>query len=316
MTRIVLIADKQEAYVNFERDRVIKEWGAEREDTRGITNIDEAGLSSLFGPAPISVLELEDKESVRSTVEKFKNAKEADIKRWASPGLIMLTSVDRTSTKTLEKLIQQAGGDIILSKENSKDKTAPAARLVDELSLSREVKSFLKDFAGDDYSSILSLMKTLGDLSPKQQQGITIDDIQVRLPQAPGAVPPWEIEPAILSGDVSKAISLYRRVSKTSNLLIVLAVLKNKFNLIFKIASVMSLNPGMNMAQVAEALKVPNNYPFRLAFDSAKRWGLKTATQVNELLVATEAKVKGGSAGNPHVMMESMILRVSTMVRK
>lgn len=314
MVNIALVADKQAAYVSFERDRILKDWGVAWEETRGIQDVAEAGLSSLFGDAPVSVLELPDKENIKSLVEKLKAAKDSDWKRWSTPGIIMLTSVDRNSTKTLEKLIQDHGGEVVLSKENSKDKNPPAARLVDELHISRDAKVFLKDFAGDDYSSILSLMKTLGDLTPKQQQSITVDDLLVRLPQAPGGIPPWEIEPAILNGNVTKAVELYRRVSETSSFLIVLAILKNKFNLVFKIASLMSLNPGMNLDQVAKALKVPNNYPLRLAYDSAKRIGLKKATQIIELMATTEAKVKGGSSGNPHVMMESTIVQVSTTV--
>ncbi len=316
MTNIVIIADKSEAYVNFERDRVIKDWGAQWADTRSIQNITEAGEVSLFGDASISILELSEKEAVKVAAENLKGANQSELTRWSTPGLIMLTTVDRNSTKGLEKAVADKGGIVILAKESSKDKTPPAQRLVDELNLSRDVKTFLKDFAGDDYSSILSLVKTLSELSPRQQQGITIDDLLVRLPQAPGAIPPWELEPAILKGDITRAIELYRRLAKTSHLLVVLAILKNKFNLVFKVASVLEANPGMNLAQLASTLGVPNNYPLRLAHDSAKRMGQKSAANIIELMAETEKKVKGGAAGNPHVTMETMIVRVSAMARR
>jgi len=315
MTRIALIVDKQEAYVRFERDRILKSWGVEWDETRSIKKIGEAGLSSLFGAAPISVLELNDKSEAKETSEILKKAKESDFTRWGNPGLVIITTVDRTSTKTLEKLIREAGGEVILAKENSKDKTPPAARLVDELSLPRESKAFLKNFAGDDYSSILSLMKTLGDLTPKQQQRITVEDLMVRLPQAPGAIPPWEIEPALLRGDITQAVELYRRVSKTSSYLVVLAILKNKFNLVFKVASLLSLNEGMTLPKLATTLGVPNNYPLKLAYNSAKAWGVKKSLQIIDTIAETEDKVKGGSSADAHVFMETMLVRIATSVR-
>lgn len=311
MVNIAIIADKSEAYVAFERDRVIKDWGFEWAGTRNIQQLSEAGAASLFGDAPLSILALEDKEQVKQAAEKMKSATQEEFSRWGKPGVIMLTSVDRTSTKTLEKLIADNGGSVILAKENSKDKNSPAERLVNELSLSRESRAFLKDFAGDNYSSILSLLKTLGDLTAEQQKRITVDDLIVRLPQAPGAIPPWEIEPAILRGDTTKAIELYRRVALTSHLLIVMRILKNKFHLVFRTASILDNHPNAGLEQVAKALGVPNNYPLRLAFDAAKRFGPAKSLQNLEIIASTEAKVKGGSSGDPHVAMETMIIRLS-----
>lgn len=315
MTRIALIVDKQEAYVRFERDRILKGWGVEWDETRSIKKIGEAGLSSLFGSPPISVLELDDKSDAKETSELMKKASSGDFARWGTPGLVILTTVDRTSTKTLEKLVREAGGEVVLAKENSKDKTPPAERLVDELAIPRDSKAFLKNFAGDDYSSILSLMKTLGDLTVKQQQRITVEDLMVRLPQAPGAIPPWEIEPALVRGDITKAVELYRRVSKTSSYLVVLAILKNKFNLVFKVASLLSLHEGMTLPKLATALSVPNNYPLKLAYNSAQSWGVKKSLQIIDTIAETEDKVKGGSSADAHVLMETMLVKIAASVR-
>lgn len=311
MVNIALVADKSEAYVAFERDRILERWGFQWSDARHITQISEAGVASLFGDPPVSILSLEDKEQVRVTAEKLKTSSDDEKKRWAKPGLIILTSVDRTSTKTLEKLVGEAGGQVVLAKESSKDKTSPAERLINELSLSREAREFLKDFAGDNFTSILSLLKNLGGLKPEQQTRITVEDLIVRLPQAPGSIPPWEIEPAILRGDTTKAIELYRRVAKTSHFLIVLAILKNKFHLVFRVAALLDEQPRASLEQIATMLKVPNNYPLKLATETAKRFKTPKALQCLEIIAVTEGKVKGGSSGDPHVAMETMIARLS-----
>jgi len=316
VVNIAFVADKSEAYVAFERDRLIKEWGFEWDGTRNIQKIAEAGAASLFGEAPLSILTLEDKDQVKETADKIKNASVEELARWAKPGIIILTSVDRTSTKTIEKLVAEKNGVVVLAKESSKDKKSPAERLVNDLHLNYEAKTFLKEFAGDNYSSILSLLKTLGDLKPEQQKNITVDDLIVRLPQAPGAIPPWEIEPAILRGDTTKAIELYRRVAQTSHFLIVLSILKNKFHLVFRVAATLDSHPRYGLEQIAKALSVPNNYPLRLAYDAAKKMGPKQALQNLEIIASTEAKVKGGSAGDPHIAMESMLIRISSSTKR
>lgn len=312
--RIVFVADESLAYTTFERDRVLAEWKTERSETRIITKLDEAGVASLFGDAPVSVLTFDTKEEIKEAAERLKAADKGELTRYSTPGLIMLTNVSRVSTKTIEKLVDSLGGEVILSKASG-SKESPARKLVDELMLSREAKEFLKDYAGDDYGSILGLVKTLGALSAKQQQSVSIDDLLVRMPSPPGAIPPWEIEPAVLSGNVTKAITLYRRVSQTSHLLVVLAILKNKFKLVFKVASLLANKPSTQLAEIATSLSAPNNYPLRLSYDTAKRLGLPRATRILELMVETERRVKGGSSGNPHIHMESMLVQVAAIAK-
>jgi DNA polymerase III delta subunit len=332
---LAFIADKSEAYTSFERDRVLKEWAVERADTRVIAQLDEAGIASLFGEPPVSILQFESKEQIKSAVEKLKVASEDAISRYSTPGLIMLTNVERNSTKAIEKLVNELGGEVILSKESG-SKESPALKLLNELQLSRDAKEFLTHHAGDDYGSILGLVKTLGALSVKQQQAVTIDDLIVRLPTAPGAVPPWEIEPAILSGNVTKAIELYRRVAQTSSLLVVLFILKNKFKLVFKIASVLEENPRLTASAVAKLLSpappaadatkatkdlyekaaTKDNYPLKLAFDTAKRVGVQRSIRILELIATTERKVKSGAGGDPSIQMESLLVQIASLAKR
>lgn len=312
--RLVLIVDESSAYTSFERDKVLRDWSVERADTRLISKVDESGIASLFGDAPVSILTFETKEDVKAAADKLKSSTESEVKRYLTPGLIMLTNVSRVSTKSLEKLVAELDGEIILSK-TSGSKESPTNKLVDELQIAREAKEFLKDYAGDDYGSILGLIKTIGALTPKQQQGITIEDLLVRIPTPPGAIPPWEIEPALLRGNVTKAIELYRRVAQNSHLLVVLAVLKNKFKLVFKVASLLADNPSIQIATVSKVLGVPNNYPLKLAYDSAKKIGLRNSMKILEIMVETERRVKGGSSGNPHIHMESMLVQIAFLAK-
>lgn len=313
MVNLAFVVDGSEAYVKFERDRILKEWGIQWDETRTITKIDEAGSASLFGDPPVSILTIETKEEIRPIVERLKEASKSDLSKWTNPGILLLTSVARTSTKTLEKLISDLGGQVSLSK--SAPKESPSAKLVEELSVPRDVKNFLKDYAGDDYSSILSLISSLSSLTPRQQQGISIEDLLVRMPQQPGAIPPWEIEPAIMNGNLTKAIETYRRVSKTSHLLVVMAILKKKFDLCFKVASILQNNPSASKEKIASDLGVKNDYPLQLSISLAKRIGFAKSLQIVEIAAETEAKVKGGSSGSSEVLMEVMIARITHLAK-
>lgn len=331
--RIALIVDKHEAYIAFERDRLLSEWGIDRDQVSSITSVNQAGHATLFGAAPLSVLSLNDKDEIQSALAILKDATPETLKRLSTPGLIMHSNANRNTTRSLEKTVSDLGGVVLESKGSSKNDT-PTSKIIDTLFIAPAAKKFLKEYIGDDYTSVLGLVRTVGKLSPKHQAAIGIEDLLVRLPQPPGAVPPWGIEPAILSGDVNKAIELYRRVSKTSHLLVVLSILKNKFYLVYKVAAILDSNPNATTASVSKALSpevpsnaskdvrdrlmkasVQDNYALKLALGTAKKIGLAKATGILELIASTEAKVKGGSSGDPHIFMERMIVSIATQVR-
>jgi len=331
----VFITDKAEAYTAFERDNVLKTWGVERSDTRTVTSLEEVGVASLFGGAPVSILKLDLESQVQELGEKLKSATPADAERFSNPGLVIVTNVARTYSKTVEKFVKELGGEVMLSK-SSNAKETPIEKILDGLKITREAKNFLRDYAGDDYSSLLGVVKTLGELSPKQQAQVTVDALLVHIPTPPGGVPPWEIEKPLMAGDVGKTIELYRRFIQTSNLLVILSVVKNKVRLMLRVAALLEENPKLTPAAIAASLSpaeasssapkdrkdrvkkstVANNYPLKLAVDSAKRVGYDRALAMMEILNSTEQKIKSGTAGDLHVRMESTLIQLALLAKR
>lgn len=315
MVNIAFAIDKSEAYVNFQKNKLIDDWGLAGSDIKYIEKIGEAGIATLFGSAPVSVLHFETKEEIQEAFNIISKASKSELERFATPGLIMLTDVDRRSTAKMEKFLTGIGGEVRVAKEKSSDKTPVTRTLLNDLNLSRDVKNFIEDYVGDDYTAALGLIRTLGNLTREQQRAISIDEVALRLPTPPGGVPPWEIEKPLFAGDVSKTIELYRRIANASHYLVVLTIIKNKFSLAWKVNSLQVLNPSIQKAEIASALGVPNNYPLQIAMGYSKDYGEKKLKNILEEIALVESKVKGGSAVDSDSLMEILLVKIMNVLR-
>lgn len=313
--KLAFIADKSEAFIAFQRDKIFKTWGVSSSDTQRVDRALYAGGASLFGDPPTAVLVLADTDSIKQAVEDIEALKaQGELEEQLLSGLLMTTTVARTSTKKLEKLVESLRGEVIFAKAEKGETVS--SKLVNELKLNRSAKEFLISYVGTDYEAALPLIKTLSRLTPEQQYRVTEEDIYMRMPQAPGAVPPWELEGPLLKGDLSLTLDIYRRVAASSHLLVVLKVLNNKFQLAYRVAALQELNPRISQAELAEALGVPNNYGLKLAMGNGKKFGYSRMEKAVEVLAETEFRVKGGWAADPDATMELMLVRLGQLFSK
>lgn len=311
MTRITLIIDKSQSYLDFQKSEVLKEW-SDIEEVQYVTDISSVGQLSLFGDTPASVIQLKDIDAVKKTLAALEQEeKNNTLAKKTQSGIILLTTVARVSTKKLEALIERNNGQVVLAKTSAKDKTNVSSKLLSELNLKTDVRNFLIEYAGDDYDNIISAAKALSTLSKTAQNKITIEDMYLRMPQSPGSVPPWEIERPLMAGNVEETIKSYRRITQNAHLLVILSILKNKITLSYRIAAVMSNNPSYSADNVAKALNVANNYPFKLSSQVAQKHGLKKMEWILMELLETEAKVKGGSSTDDNVTMELSLAKIA-----
>lgn len=314
--KLALIIDKSQSYTDFQKERVLKEWNVAPSDLKRIKSLAEAGASTLFGKAPTSILRLYDIDSVKDFFKTLEEVKKADtIKSIASEGLLILTDVARNSTKKLEAIIVELGGEVIASKAGSKDTMSTGERVINDLNFTREVKNYLLAYVGDDYEALIPIARSLSEIPKDQHSRITIEDIYIRLPKSPGTVPPWEIEKPLFGGDITKTIEIFRRIHKNSTLLIVLAVMRNKISLAHKVGALLAADPKMNSASIAEALVVPDNYSLKLATNNYKKFGTERLDKLINLIANAETKVKGGSAMPGDVIMEMMLVEFQRILR-
>lgn len=310
--KLALVVDKSDAYIAFQKGRVLEEWGVEASELKNIGRLAEAGGMTLFGGGTASILTLDDADAVKQLATEL--AEESDLVSRVGSGLLILSSVDRRTTKKLETTVADLGGRVYVVKD-SKDKQSNSEKLVSELHLNRSARDFLLAYVGEDYEALVPLVKAISPLAPQHQAAITEEDLFIRLPQAPGAVAPWALEKPLFAGNFNETIDIFRRVSKSSHFLVVLAVLRNKIQLAYRVAALQEAHGALNSAKLAKYLNVPDNYPLKLAMGYSKKYGLARLQKATEEMARTEAAVKGGSGANPAVAMELMLVRVSETLR-
>lgn len=314
--KIALIIDKSQTYIDLQKDIMLAKWELAPADTKKINGFGAAGIATLFGPAPASILHLEDIDQVKKlVVDMTETIKKDKLGKSVGKGLIIYTQVARNSTKKLEKLVTDSNGEVIFSKINSKDTMGPGPRLISDLNFSREVKDYLIDYVGQDYENLVPIVRDFSDYTKSEQRKVTLEEVYIRLPQAQGSVPPWEIEKPLMAGRTSEMISMFRRIDQSSDLLVVLAILKNKMQLAYRVSFLIANDREITQEKISEVLDVTNGYPLKLAIQSAKNIGLVRLQKAVELLAHLETHVKGGGATAGDVTMEVKLIELQSILR-
>lgn len=311
MTKFSLVIDKSQTYLDFQKLEKLESWGFGPDNVQYVSDFHKVGGSILFGDPPPSVMVVNDLNQLKALTATLEKADtEGVLVPALSYGLIILTTVARVSTKKLEALAVRVGGEVILAKENAKDKSNVAEKLLSESHIPTAVRKFIVDYAGDDYDSIIPAVKSLASLPANSQKRLTIEDMFVRMPQAPGSIPPWDIEAPLLAGNVEKTVETFRRITLHSHFLVVLSVLKNKINTAHKIGAVVQGERNPDLAEVSKSLSMSNNYPFKLSYQLVQRHGFETIQQVLMELLTVEANVKGGNPADGNVQMELALIKI------
>lgn len=315
--KLVVIIDKSESYIGFEKTNTLKKWNVNEADTETVSSFSRVGEETIFGDASTAVMSVNSLEQWKKLFNDVSTAiKEGTLEKKVSQGLIITSTLARNSTKKLEELIKNNGGEVICAKSNAKDKTNVSLKMLGKLKLSKPVKDFLVDYAADDYDSLVSIIQSVSELPETAQSKISIEDLYIRLPKPPGSIPPWEIEKPLFSGDVNKTIEIFRRIISHSHFLVVLSILKTKISLSWKISALLQDNPRISEASAAEALQQAKNYPFKLAYESAKKHGFDKLTSILNIIAETEGKVKGGSSADGTTVVEIALINIANKLKK
>ena len=314
--KLAVVIDKSESYISFQKENVLKEWGISDTDVEVVDSFSRVGEEDIFGEALTAVMNVSSVDQWKKLVSDVeKSAASDELSYKVRKGLIITTNIARNSTKKFEGLIKKWGGEVVVAKESSKDKTNVAADMLSVLSLSPEARKFLIDYAADDYDSLIPVIQSLSDVPKNFQNKISIDDLLIRLPRPPGSIPPWEIEKPLLAGDADLTIETYRRIVHHNHYLVVLSILKNKFTLMWRISALLENNSRMTDAQISMALGVAKNYPFNLACASARKFGFQKLSNVLEVIINCEAQVKGGSSASSSVIMEMTLIKILEILK-
>lgn len=302
--KIALIIDKSEAYLKYKVSEILADWG--NSNSEQVENINEPPVSGLFGDAEPSIMLIKDTNKMKETVAVIEKNGNDWLEENYSNGLIITTIIARTSTKKIEKIVKDLGGLVDIP-PTAKEGTL-TERLVDELNLSNEVRSYLLSYIGDDYETLIPIVRGVKEIPKKLQSKITVEDMYYRLPTPPGAVPPWTIEEHILKGDVTNTIETFRRVHEHQHLLVAISLLKGKFQNYYKLKVLQENYVGDD--DIAKILGLKSKGQLYYLKKNVNRLSIENLENIVKILERNEAKAKGAGREPTVALTEKSLVQI------
>ena len=314
MTNLIFIMDDSEAFLRNEVIRISSSWGFNKSNVKTTEewkpSIAKSSVS-LFGEKYMTHLDLSDNNKLKAFVKLLtdKKTKVMFDGNWFGEGLIV-TSTHARGTKKIEDLVKASGGAV---KKKAKP-TEMKKTLLSRINTSRDVKEFLDSYAGEDYQLILGVVNQISEMEKEEQMKLTIEEIIVRLPSKPGALPPWEFINPMLEGDARRAVDLYERSVEGSHILVTMKLAKNKLQLLYRLKMLQD-NGIRDSKQQAEILGERNGPNIWITAKTAQRIDTKTAEFIAKLSAKTEAELKGHSRVDPHTLFKNFIAITCLSIR-
>lgn len=299
------IIDTEPAFVDFKARQIIGAWG--NLQVKRVSDLSLVGQASLFSDDQSAYLiSLVTQDAVKAAASALSNLNSCE-------KVILTTSVSRVYTRKLENAVKQAGGEVVLAKANSKDRSNPVDTILAETSLSRDVKQYIVQYAGTDYSRVVPLLSHISNLDTRKQRRIEIDDIELRLPKPDGALLPWEIDKPLYAGNIPQLIRTYRRIRLHTHYLPVLSIVRKRVLVAFRVKG---LQTGgiKSRSQLVKALDETDNYPFQLAVQLASRKNLTDLSRALAILERLDSDLKGGSSADADALCEIALIKLCNLL--
>lgn len=310
MSKLVFVSSQSGSYLNHVVKESISEWGHEG-DVREVKELGGVGGETLFGDSPLIVLDL-GKDLVKGLVTHLSEIDE--IEDEYPSGLIIKTDLALNQLKKVKEAVESLGGTTDLV--GAKDKHNTADSLLGRLSLSKEARSFLKDYVGDKYQDLIPLVSSIEKLPAKSQRRISVESLYSRLPKPPGEVPPWNVEDYVFSGNVKRALEEAVRASGNySKPLVVLSFLRRKIVLCHHIASLHS-EAKYSKEEISQALGQKNDYGLTKALRLSKSKSVDEWRDLAYKINRYDAQLKGFSSVPVTIRFDEMIADITMEFRK
>jgi DNA polymerase III delta subunit len=309
--KLIIINYETESYAKQRAADILDEWGFSKGNVIVTDNINNRARPSLFGEKLATELWMADKDALQKTLEIL----EPDANNVVGNGLVILFSLAENlkvvkAVKTLAKKL-----DCVYEHPKS-DANGEISSIMNNVHLNQDAEQFLLDYVGKDYTVLLPIVKNISSLSRKEQQGLTINDLIIRMPQDPGEFPiwgDWKKQDPGLDGYIMQhqcgpaLVRLERILEGGTSPLVIIAVLRNKFYSMFRLKSL--LLSGSTPSEAAIALGLPDpayygkgkkdprtgksGYPTKKAIDDVGRYSMTQLSSIVQSISDTESVIKG-----------------------
>lgn len=313
-SKIEFIMSDSEAFLRDEVLRISQEWGFNKSSIKTIEEWNPAlvrGATSLFGDVSMIHLDLNDKNKLKKFADLISDKKTKDMfsENWSGPGLI-ITSTHAVGTKKIETLVTSSGGKV-----QKKGKPAEMKKLLfKRVQLSKDAKDFLDAYSGEDYQILIGVINEIEKLDEDTQKNMKIEDLVVRLPGKPGALPPWEFINPMLEGNASKAIDLYKRSVEGSHVLVTMKLARTKLQLLYRI-KILQISGVFKSEEQAKILNERNGPNIWNLSKVAQKIDVSTTEYLAKVALKAEADLKGHSNADPDILFKNFIATTCLAIR-
>ncbi len=220
-----------------------------------------------------------------------------------------------TLPKALVEAVKSAGG-VTLDVMPPRGKSQAGQWLRDQLSQSTlrfdsQAMRAIEHHVGSDHGNIVGLLRTLeGALGSEAK--VTADDVAV-YGGDPGSVVPWELDDAIDSGDISKALKVLQRQLASRHPLQLLAALAGRYQRMLRLDGAGAANE----QQAAAILEMKGStFPAKKILGQTRKLGSNKIAQAIRLLADADLALRGTIAWPDELVMEVLVARLAALSKR
>lgn len=300
--KLFLAVSANPGYIDFLKDRKLREWQLEK--PKLVEGLNRIGATALFGNISPYWMDISDKASATKLAKDLQAVgSERLAKKLKDSGLVICCSVDLVGSRELQKVVKELGGEVDARRKD--DRSPFEDEVFEGVEVSREVRKYILDWAGQDRAKPLGVLNWLRTLSPERQRRVTIDQIAIQLVGNEGELAPF-LEEQIFKGNYIEAVSIARR----SNAMPIIANLKTKLAKIYKVAALRESGLNLSGAELQAAVGHVGKGFYYVERD-AKRFSFEQAEKMLKLVIDFEGKVKSGRVVNVDDSLEVFLIRLS-----
>lgn len=297
--KLYAIVNDSDVYILNKVREIYTSWGYTPEQMLTYTTWQDglASQTSLFMShfVKLDLTRDQDRTNFKDLLKKKKKLPD----NWFGNGVIIVCH--KAPGKWLKDLIDEYDGTY--------DGEISIDEILETINLSKENKEFVKYYVGDSAEDLIIIKNTLSGVADTDK--LTIDELYSYLPNKMGAVPPWQLINAVMSGNMPLLEQEFQRVITNTHPLVIMKLLKNKFQDFVTYRALTTSK--MSEKEICELLGY--NSPYRLI--DFKRSKCKHEKEIMSMLYKYEFKFKEGNAFLPssNDLLHSLLIKITLMAR-
>ena len=295
--KLYAIVNDSDVYILNKVREIYTSWGYTPEQMLTYTTWQDglASQTSLFMShfVKLDLTRDQDRTNFKDLLKKKKKL----LDNWFGNGVIIVCH--KAPGKWLKDLIDEYDGTY--------DGEISIDEILETINLSKENKEFVKYYVGDSAEDLIIIKNTLSGVADTDR--LTIDELYSYLPNKMGAVPPWQLINAVMSGNMPLLEQEFQRVITNTHPLVIMKLLKNKFQDFVTYRALTASK--MSEKKICELLGY--NSPYRLI--DFKRSKCKHEKEIMSMLYKYEFKFKEGNAFLPssNDLLHSLLIKITLM---